>query len=79
MKIHEAVSREESPQFKEGIVSQETRRGFFLGDRLLRPAQVKVSTGSGAVKAASATEDSIEQLEEAAEPAEDSTPASSNS
>ncbi|XP_010930882.2 uncharacterized protein [Elaeis guineensis] len=77
--IHEAVAREESPQFKAGIVSQEIRRGFFLGDRLLRPAQVKVSTGSGVVKADSATEDSMEQLEEASEPAEDSTHTSSNS
>ncbi|XP_026658118.2 protein GrpE [Phoenix dactylifera] len=32
--IHEAVAREESPLFKAGIVSQEIRRGFFLGDRL---------------------------------------------
>lgn len=74
--IHEAVAREESEQFKAGIVSQEVRRGFFLQDRLLRPAQVKVSTGSGVVKADSATEDPIQKLEVTAE---DSTPTTSNS
>ncbi len=43
--MHEAIAREESQEFKEGIVSQELRRGFLLGDRLVRPAMVKVSTG----------------------------------
>lgn len=43
--VHEAIAREESQEFKEGIVSQELRRGFLLGDRLVRPAMVKVSTG----------------------------------
>ncbi|XP_074279525.1 uncharacterized protein LOC141604874 [Silene latifolia] len=43
--FHEAIAREESEEFKEGIVSQEFRRGFILGDRLLRPAMVKVSSG----------------------------------
>lgn len=45
--VHEAIAREESQQFKEGIVIQELRRGFFLGERLLRPAMVKVSSGPG--------------------------------
>ncbi|KAF0893813.1 hypothetical protein E2562_029699 [Oryza meyeriana var. granulata] len=45
--IHEAITREESHQFKAGIVSHEVRRGFLLRERLLRPATVKVSTGSG--------------------------------
>ncbi|GFZ14500.1 co-chaperone GrpE family protein [Actinidia rufa] len=43
--VHEAIAREESQEFKEGIVSQEVRRGFYLGNQLLRPATVKVSTG----------------------------------
>lgn len=45
--MHEAIAREESHEFKEGIVIQEFRRGFLLGDRLLRPAMVKVSSGPG--------------------------------
>ncbi|XP_062183784.1 uncharacterized protein LOC133887814 [Phragmites australis] len=45
--VHEAIAREESMQFKTGIVSHEVRRGFLLKERLLRPATVKVSTGSG--------------------------------
>lgn len=47
MKVHEAVARVASEQFKEGIVIQEVRRGFFLGKKVLRPAMVKVSSGSG--------------------------------
>jgi molecular chaperone GrpE len=47
LKVHEAIAREESSKFKAGIVSREVRRGFLLRERLLRPATVKVSTGSG--------------------------------
>ncbi|XP_057523429.1 uncharacterized protein LOC130803251 [Amaranthus tricolor] len=48
--LHEAIARGESEEFKEGIVIQEFRRGFLLGDRLLRPAMVKVSSGPGKKK-----------------------------
>ncbi|KAL7128423.1 hypothetical protein ABFS83_14G316000 [Erythranthe nasuta] len=48
--MHEAIAREESQEFKEGIIIQEFRRGFYLGDRLLRPAMVKVSSGPGKKK-----------------------------
>ncbi|RCV33655.1 hypothetical protein SETIT_7G099800v2 [Setaria italica] len=51
--VHEAIAREESSQFKAGIVSHEIRRGFLLKERLLRPATVKVSTGSGKQSASS--------------------------
>jgi molecular chaperone GrpE len=37
--------REESAQYSEGIIIEEFRRGFVLGDKLLRPAMVKVSSG----------------------------------
>ena len=37
--------REESLQYPEGVVIEEFRRGFMLGDKLLRPAMVKVSSG----------------------------------
>lgn len=45
MKLHEAIAREESKEYKEGVIIQELRRGFLLGNRLLRPAMVKVSAG----------------------------------
>jgi molecular chaperone GrpE (heat shock protein) len=53
MQVHEAISREASMQFKAGIVMHEVRRGFHLKERLLRPATVKVSTGSGKQSASS--------------------------
>uniref|UniRef100_A0A2P2IVA1 GrpE protein homolog n=1 Tax=Rhizophora mucronata TaxID=61149 RepID=A0A2P2IVA1_RHIMU len=49
--LHEAIAREDSQEYKEGIIIQEFRRGFLLGDRLLRPAMVKVSAGPGSKKA----------------------------
>ncbi|KAJ9567103.1 hypothetical protein OSB04_003069 [Centaurea solstitialis] len=45
--VHEAIAREESKEFNEGTVIEEFRRGFVLGERLLRPAMVKVSAGPG--------------------------------
>lgn len=42
--------REESTEFEEGIIIQEFRKGFQLGDRLLRPSMVKVSAGPGPAK-----------------------------
>jgi molecular chaperone GrpE len=41
--IHEAVSHEESPGRREGEIIGELSRGYMLGDRLLRPAMVKVA------------------------------------
>nr|ACG41889.1 protein grpE [Zea mays] len=48
--LHEAIMREESSEFEEGIILQEFRKGFKLGERLLRPAMVKVSAGPGPEK-----------------------------
>uniref|UniRef100_A0A5B6ZC52 GrpE protein homolog n=1 Tax=Davidia involucrata TaxID=16924 RepID=A0A5B6ZC52_DAVIN len=59
--VHEAIAREESHEFKEGIIIQEFCRGFLLGDRLLRPAMVKVSAGPGKKKPPFATEKSTER------------------
>ena len=42
---HQAVSHEPAPGRREGEVLEEYRRGFMLGDRLLRPAMVKVAKG----------------------------------
>ena len=41
--VHQAVSHEVSPEHREGEVIGELRRGYMLGDRLLRPAMVKVA------------------------------------
>src|SRR5690349_17316430 len=42
--IHQAVTQEVSDDHREGEVMQELARGYKLGDRLLRPAMVKVAT-----------------------------------
>jgi molecular chaperone GrpE len=41
--LHQAVIHEVSPDHREGEVVGELRRGYMLGDRLLRPAMVKVA------------------------------------
>lgn len=41
--VHEAVSREERPGVTVPTVVEELQRGYFLHDRLLRPARVKVA------------------------------------
>jgi molecular chaperone GrpE len=42
--LHQAVTRETSDAHREGEVMAELQRGYKLGDRLLRPAMVKVAT-----------------------------------
>lgn len=44
--VHEAVTHEESAQHREGEVMQELQRGYKVGERLLRPAMVKVAKGA---------------------------------
>jgi len=41
--VHQAVVHEASPGRREGEVIEELRRGYMIGDRLLRPAMVKVA------------------------------------
>jgi molecular chaperone GrpE len=41
--IHEAVVTEPSDQFEPDTVTEELARGYKIGDRLLRPAMVKVA------------------------------------
>jgi molecular chaperone GrpE len=41
--VHMAVMHEESPAHREGEVIGELQKGYFLHDRLLRPAMVKVA------------------------------------
>jgi len=42
-RFHQAITHEESPGRREGEVIEEVRRGYMHGDRLLRPAMVKVA------------------------------------
>jgi molecular chaperone GrpE len=44
--LHQAVSYEETPGAREGEVVAEFAKGYKLGDRLLRPALVKVAKAS---------------------------------
>jgi molecular chaperone GrpE len=46
--LHEAIAHEPSDQFPEGIVIRQTRRGYRMKDRLLRPSSVVVSSGRAA-------------------------------
>ncbi|MCT7964463.1 nucleotide exchange factor GrpE [Laspinema sp. D1] len=41
--FHEAVMREPTREYAEGIVTDEFRRGYMLGERVLRHAMVKVA------------------------------------
>jgi len=42
--LHEAVTMEASDEHEENTVIEEFERGYKLGDRLLRPAKVKVAS-----------------------------------
>jgi molecular chaperone GrpE len=46
--LHEAIAHEPSDRFPEGIVVRQTRRGYRMKDRLLRPSSVVVSSGPAA-------------------------------
>ncbi|KAL1195497.1 GrpE-like protein [Cardamine amara subsp. amara] len=69
--LHEAIMREDSAEYEEGIVLEEYRKGFLLGERLLRPSMVKVSAGPGPEKSSEAegeeatTQGSVEEEAEA--------------
>lgn len=44
--LHEAIAHEPSKDVPEGTVIRQTRRGYKLKDRLLRPSSVVVSSGA---------------------------------
>ena len=45
--LHEAMSRKETKEAKEGTVLEQIRKGYKLKDRLVRPASVVVATTPG--------------------------------
>ena len=47
--VHEAVSQQPSSGVPEGGIVSQTRKGYKLRDRLLRPASVIVSSGPAPV------------------------------
>lgn len=51
--LHEAIAQEPSVQYPAGTVTRETRSGYKLHDRVVRPAQVMVSSGAPALEATS--------------------------
>jgi molecular chaperone GrpE len=51
--LHEAVDTQETDPEMDGIVIEEYSRGYRMGDRLLRPARVKVGRGSEQARQAS--------------------------
>jgi molecular chaperone GrpE len=42
--VHEAIATEQTDEFEPDVVMQEIVRGYRLGEKLLRPAMVKVAT-----------------------------------
>lgn len=44
--VHEAVGQQESAEHPPGTVAQVLQKGYWIGDRLLRPALVVVSKGA---------------------------------
>jgi molecular chaperone GrpE len=44
--LHEAISHEESDEFAPGVVIRVFKKGYYLNDRLLRPASVSVAKES---------------------------------
>jgi len=44
-RLHEAISRVESADVPSGSVAVELQKGYRIGEKLLRPAMVSVSTG----------------------------------
>ncbi len=45
--IHEAVTQVTSEEYPENIVAEELQKGYMLHDRVVRPAMVAVSKGTG--------------------------------
>ncbi|KAI8466442.1 MAG: GrpE-domain-containing protein [Monoraphidium minutum] len=66
--FHEAIAREANDDVPDGTVLQEFRKGFAMGERLLRPAMVQVSFTDKPAEVAAA--ETVEEEEAAPAPAE---------
>lgn len=45
--VHDAIQRAESDEYAEGVVCTQFQRGYTIGETLIRPAMVVVSSGPG--------------------------------
>nr|WP_289623815.1 nucleotide exchange factor GrpE [Desertifilum tharense] len=63
--LHEAVMREATDQYEEGVVMEELMRGYLLGDRVLRHAMVKVAAAPEPGDTSTATETPTAEAENA--------------
>jgi molecular chaperone GrpE len=54
-RVHEAISKVESANVPAGSVATELQKGYRVGERLLRPAMVSVSTGPAPANTAKPT------------------------
>ena len=41
--LHEAISQEENPAYQSGQIIEVVKQGYTLGERVLRPAQVRLA------------------------------------
>lgn len=46
-KLHEVVMKVQTEEHEEGMIIEEVRKGFMLGNKVIRPSMVKIATGVG--------------------------------
>ncbi|EFN54265.1 hypothetical protein CHLNCDRAFT_36141 [Chlorella variabilis] len=68
--LHDAIMREASEDVPDGTVLEEFRKGFVIGDKLLRPAMVKVSYSDAPAAAAAASSEEAAAGGEVAAPSD---------
>ncbi|MCP4634262.1 MAG: nucleotide exchange factor GrpE [candidate division Zixibacteria bacterium] len=56
--IHEAVMQVPNNEHEEGLIINETQKGYMLGDKVLRPAKVIISAGPPKDESSESEEDS---------------------
>ncbi|EKX42356.1 GrpE nucleotide exchange factor, chloroplastic, partial [Guillardia theta CCMP2712] len=64
--MHNAIQQLESKEYKENVVCQALQRGYKIGDRVVRPALVVVSSGPGPEESGEETSAPSEQSESSA-------------
>ena len=62
--FHEAIAQQPSEKYDAGIVAFEMRRGYLLGEKLLRPTMVVVSSGKPQVDEKAEEKDDLKSNEE---------------
>jgi molecular chaperone GrpE len=62
--VHEAMTVLQAPGAEPGTVVEELRKGYILGDRVVRPSQVVVSQSSGPAEPREGAEEPLEDERE---------------